>query len=155
MMISDLVEKFSGREVVEPLDSTWAVTKKDIASRLPFSRWKSPDNIIHHHQWQLTDLAVEAANRLPQSSRARKLLDEALHSDQYWWASAKPWWSLEMMERGAFELKSVVLESPAATDIKKQKAEKLKKDIIYTGFKGRGGVLVMEMSGRKTKKLLK
>ena len=154
MMISDLVEKFSGREVVEPLDSTWAVTKKDIASRLPFSRWKSPDNIIHHHQWQLTDLAVEAANRLPQSSRARKLLDEALHSDQYWWASAKPWWSLEMMERGAFELKSVILESSAATDIEKQKAEELYKDIIYTGFQWQRSGLVDEMSRQEDEEII-
>lgn len=41
-------------------------------------------------------------------SKARALLDEAIHSDQYWWASARPWWSLEMIERGARELLEVI-----------------------------------------------
>jgi len=34
--------------------------------------------------------------------------DVALASDQFFWASAKPWWSLEMIEAGAFAALSVI-----------------------------------------------
>jgi len=67
-------------------------------------------------------------------SAARVLLDRALHSDQYWWASAKPWWSLEMIERGAKELRDVVLMAPGASQSAKTEAQHLYQQIIFTGF---------------------
>ena len=62
------------------------------------------------------------------------MLDRAIHSDQYWWASARPWWSLEMIERGAFELKETILTVPDAAAETKQKAKDLYFAIITTGF---------------------
>ena len=39
-----------------------------------------------------------------------------------------------MIERGAFELKTVVLGASSSTAEEKQKAEALYRDIVYTGF---------------------
>lgn len=40
--------------------------------------------------------------------RARELLDKALHSDQFWWASGEPFYHYQMVERGARMLRDVV-----------------------------------------------
>ena len=137
IFFSDLPELFSKREVVEPRDSSWALMMRDIENNTPFSRWYSADNEIHVMQWKLTNLAIREVNKLNKKSavykKARPALDRSLHSDQYWWASAQPWWSMEMMETGAKELKDVVLMLPGRANIKKQ-AEKLYQDIVFTGF---------------------
>lgn len=66
--------------------------------------------------------------------KARKMLDEALHSDQYWWACARPWWSLEMIERGAYELKEAIFAVPDAPEKVKEEAKNLYFKILTTGF---------------------
>jgi hypothetical protein len=136
--ISDLLTMFPKREPMTPLPSTWALMEKDLERSAPFSRWFDPGNEIHALQWELTELAIEVVNDSedtdPAFAKARTMLDRAIHSDQYWWASAKPWWSLEMIERGALELKDTVLASPAAGPEEKARAEELYKRILYTGF---------------------
>ena len=159
VLISELPEKFPQVEKVAPRPSTWALMEKDLEKKVPFARWDDPDNEIHHLQWELTDLAIKTVNesvhRVIGSSvrlneqmindqinrsdqmqweKARLMLDRALHSDQYWWASARPWWSLEMIERGAFELKETVLAISDAADEIKKKAQELYYSIITTGF---------------------
>lgn len=143
VLISELPEKFPQVEVVEPRPSTWALMEKDLEKKLPFARWDDPDNEIQKLQWELTDLAIATArNSNPSGStgengqwgKAREMLDRAIHSDQYWWASARPWWSLEMVERGAFELKETVLAVPDVPEEVKEKARELYFGIITTGF---------------------
>ncbi|TSC63697.1 MAG: Uncharacterized protein G01um101493_361, partial [Microgenomates group bacterium Gr01-1014_93] len=103
VMLSDLPGDFPNLETVDPRPSTWAVTEQDMERGEPYARWKRSDNPIQLKQWQLTELAISVAHRTPDNVDIRAALDRALHSDQYWWASARPWWSLEMIERGAFE----------------------------------------------------
>lgn len=153
VMVSDLLDKFPA-EIIEPCDSTWAVTKEDMKKGTPYSRWKHDDNIIQQKQWELTELAIETVNRPGRMDRkTRELLDQALHSDQYWWASARPWWSLEMIERGAYELREVILKSPAAAEREKKKAEELYRDILYTGFEWQRTGLVDEISRREDEEI--
>lgn len=38
----------------------------------------------------------------------RKKIDKALASDQFFWASGEPWWSVEMIEKGAWALFELV-----------------------------------------------
>jgi len=136
--ISELPKLFPKTEEVEPLTSSWALMHKDQARSEPLSRWHDAKNIIHNLQWQLTNLAITAVAESDQKSSAyaaaRHSLDRSLHSDQYWWASAKPWWSLEMIERGAYELKHTVELTPGIDDEKKKQAEKLYYAIITQGF---------------------
>jgi hypothetical protein len=142
--ISDLLKIFKNREKVTPVAATWALMNTQMARNAPFARWNDPENTIHQMQWHLTHLAVrtvneakgkiESENDRRQWQAARKLLDKALHSDQYWWASAKPWWSLEMIERGAKELVEAVGACPLAEVEKVREAKDLYGEIIYTGF---------------------
>lgn len=152
VQVSDLLGRFSKVEEIEPRESTWAVTKKDLRENKPYARWQSDENTIQQRQWALTELAIKIGQRSP-DIKIRALLDRALHSDQYWWASARPWWSLEMIERGAFELRGVVLESPASSKEEKQKAEELYRDIIYTGFEWQRSGWVDQLSRQEDEEI--
>lgn len=77
--------------------------------------------------------------------KARELLDMALHSDQFWWASAKPWWSIEMIERGARELLDAIEAVPGETlrvkgteplglEGKKKRGKEIYHTILETAF---------------------
>ena len=134
VLISELPEKFPQVEKVAPRPSTWALMEKDLEKKIPFARWDDPDNEIHKMQWELTELAIRAVRDSKDPGKAREMLDRAIHSDQFWWASARPWWSLEMIERGAFELKEAVLATSDAADEIKKKAQELYYSIITTGF---------------------
>lgn len=149
IFFSELPKLFSQREIVEPRNSSWALMMRDIENNTPFSRWYSKDNEIHQRQWGLTNLAIREVGKLNKRSivykKARPALDRSLHSDQYWWASAQPWWSLEMMETGAKELKDVILMLPGRVQIKRL-AEKLYQGIIATGFEWQKTGKVEELS---------
>jgi hypothetical protein len=136
--ISNLPNHFTKREQIEPLPSTWALMEKDLERSEPFARWNDSDNEIHVLQWQLTNLALEQIEKADTSHNdfisARNMLDRAIHSDQYWWASAKPWWSIEMIERGAKELLEAIKTMPGVGDEIKSKAQELYQSIIFTAF---------------------
>ncbi len=136
--ISDLPKLFPRRTAVDPLPSTWALMEKDLERNKPFSRWLDEENPIHALQWELTRLAIDTVHRAdPQAkgyARARQSLDRALHSDQFWWASARPWWSLEMIERGAKDLRDTIQLAPKTGPKLKEKAQDLYQKIIFTGF---------------------
>jgi predicted glycosyl hydrolase (DUF1957 family) len=134
ILLSDLLEKFPKVEVVETKPSTWALMEKDLEKKVPFARWDDPDNEIHQMQWELTDLAIKTVREAKDPGKARTMLDHSIHSDQYWWASARPWWSLEMIERGAYELKETILAVPKVSEKVKEKARSLYFDILTTGF---------------------
>ncbi|MFA5084309.1 MAG: UvrB/UvrC motif-containing protein [Candidatus Paceibacterota bacterium] len=143
--VSELISLFPKREIVEPRDSTWALVPRDLTRKLPYARWADPKNKIQVWQWQLTNLALKVVGK-KKNEKARNLLDAALHSDQYWWASARPWWSLEMIERGAKELKDTVLIAPGASLKDKKSARDLYAKIIFTGFEWQRSGLVDEIS---------
>ncbi len=151
--MSELFDLFPTREALTPRPSTWALMEKDLEEKKPFSRWQDPDNIIHQLQWQLTDLAIntveQADERAPGFPEARQTLDRALHSDQYWWASARPWWSLEMIELGAKELYDAVLLTPGISDETRELARHLYHTIVFTGFDWQRSGLVDELSRRE------
>lgn len=152
--VNDLFELFSDREMIEPRPSTWAVTEEDMERGEPYARWNRKDNEIQKYQWELTNLAVDVAGRTSEDEAVRSALDMAVHSDQYWWASARPWWSLEMIERGAHELKQIVTGSSKATDEEKRIAEKYYQDILYTGFEWQRRGKVDEISRQEDEDVL-
>lgn len=136
--ISELPHQMAKRAVTEPLDSSWALMRKDLEQKTPFSRWNDVHNVIHQMQWELTNRAVTSIKKLPATDptfpSVRELLDRALHSDQYWWASASPWWSIEMIEAGAKELRDVIRHNPLASDEEKHRAQELYQNIVFTAF---------------------
>lgn len=136
--ISDLLKE--KREVVEimPVPSTWASSKEDIDKGIQFLSWKDPENKIHAWQWELFYLVREEVEKLdkknPLYEEIRKKMDIGTASDHFWWASAKPWWSLEMIEDGEYRLLETVRMIPGVSEEVLRKARDLYEKIISTAF---------------------
>ncbi len=138
VLVSELPQYFKEEKEIDPIPSTWALMEKDKEKRIPFARWLDDDNEIQKLQWELTNFAIETVANADQKmagyAEARHSLDRALHSDQYWWASARPWWSIEMVERGAKELFDSVRLVPNISPEKLEKAKNLYHDIVFMAF---------------------
>ena len=109
--------------------SSWTILDNHRSIHQPFVRWNDPENEIHKMQWQLTELAM----RTPHDVKSQKKLDSALFSCQYWWASARPWWQIEMIESGAHALLQAIIYSHATARYKR-KAVDLYHHIVATAF---------------------
>lgn len=141
ILVSDLPKYFSEVYEVAPRASTWSNEEQDfwldkekkVAAQSPFLLWKDRSNPIHKLQWEF----VEFVLRTIQSEKLKKvrdMLDRALSSDMFWWASAKPWWSLEMIESGAYELKKLVETIPGVSEEEKMRAEQYYHQILDLAF---------------------
>jgi alpha-amylase/alpha-mannosidase (GH57 family) len=106
--ISELLNLFKESQNVSPLPSSWSTWPDEMAEGIPYPQWDYPDHDLHRLQWQVTSLALETVNSIspdsPGFEEARHWLDEGLHSDQFWWASCRPWWDTGMIESGAKKL---------------------------------------------------
>jgi len=132
--ISQIADYFPLKNEIEPQNSSWALTDNLLSRQQPFIRWDDPENQIHQKQWQLVKLAIEAVN-LDCQEKSRQQLDRSLYSDQFWWASARPWWSLEWIEKGAHDLLTTIENcGPKVKPATKKKAREIYLDIILTGF---------------------
>lgn len=132
---SDLLAIYKKNQIVEPKNSSWSSREEDIKRKVYYPLWKNPKNEIHQKQWQLTNLAIREINlhqKDPNFRAARKKLDQALHSDQYWWASANPWWSVEIIENGARMLLDVLLNLKKISPGTLEKAKNLYQQISTT-----------------------
>ncbi|MBF0384718.1 MAG: hypothetical protein HQL27_02490 [Candidatus Omnitrophica bacterium] len=106
--ISQLNNIFPQERCVEPVASSWSVWEDELKMGIPYPQWHDPENKIHQYQWELARLAIDAVNKIQEKQKnteflpqARQFLDEGLHSCQWWWASCRPWWSMQMIVQGA------------------------------------------------------
>lgn len=124
---------------------TWSNTEQDFWLKNEsgevyvnsFSLWKDNDNPIHRSQWELLDYVLDILNKSSKEenySYAREVMDYAVSSDQFWWASAKPWWSIEMVEKGAYLLTSVVEMLHTKDSEEYHKAQALYQEIMRNVF---------------------
>jgi hypothetical protein len=124
--VSQLIGHFKQVDEVSPLPSSWSTWEDEMTQGIPYPQWQYPGHELHKLQWQLTGFVLHIVKGAPTESpgfpEARRLLDEGLHSCQYWWASCRPWWSVEMIVWGAQKLYQAV-ESLSDTIDKKQKEE--------------------------------
>ncbi len=132
---SQLAKERSSVEDIELTASSWSTRETDLERQSPFPLWRDADNPIHALQWSLTDLAINAFRRLDRKQSAslaetRHFLDEALSSDQYWWASATPWWSVEIVIEGARRLEAVVNGLTGAAAETRAEAKRLADSIV-------------------------
>ncbi|MFH1382105.1 MAG: hypothetical protein ABIH70_04340 [Chloroflexota bacterium] len=106
--VSELLSLFKTREQAQPLASSWSTWEDEMAAGIPYPQWQYPGHELHQLQWSLTYLALDLVKSVPHDSagypEARHLLDEGLHSCQFWWASCRPWWDTGMIEWGAKKL---------------------------------------------------
>jgi len=130
--VSELFDLFPETQTVSPLSSSWSTWEDEMAAGAPYSHWSYPGNELHELQWELTNLVLGAFADSPEeriARPARAALDEGLHSCQYWWASARPWWDTGMIERGAGLLLEAAHVLPPET---LQRAEALHQRIVST-----------------------
>ncbi|MBI3385130.1 hypothetical protein HY030_02990 [Candidatus Gottesmanbacteria bacterium] len=111
---SECGKYFHTKEEISPLICSWGSTLTDLRKKIYWPKWSYPGNPIHKLQWQLTRLALKLGKN--SHGESRELLDKGLHSDQYWWASHKPYWHPQMVEKGAkLLLESIKLNTKAST----------------------------------------
>ncbi|MBI4415067.1 MAG: hypothetical protein HY566_02405 [Candidatus Kerfeldbacteria bacterium] len=136
--ISEVKDHFHSVVEVLPVQSTWASSKEDILKKVQFLSWSDPKNDIHSWQWELLHLVLGEVKKMdasyPQYAVIRKKMDIALASDHFWWASAKPWWSLEMIEDGAYRLLDTLRSMPDIGKENLERARDLYEKIVSTAF---------------------
>jgi hypothetical protein len=148
--LSDLLELYKDQvETTNPAASTWASSEQDIRQGIQFLSWSDPENEIHRMQWQLRDLVVDEFHKLastdPAYDRLRHLLDIALASDQFFWASAKPWWSVDQIEEGAYNLLHIIESQPDVPSETLSRARQLYHEINSTALTWKRTGKVVEM----------
>lgn len=153
--ISDLLDSYKEEVEIDPIPSTWASSKEDIDRGVQFLSWKDPENRIHAWQWELFNLAREQVKSVDQKNpiyeEIKHRLDIGTASDHFWWASAKPWWSLEMIEDGAYRLLDTIRAVPNVSEEVLSKASDLYEKIISTAFNWqRTGKIRQMMSQQKS-----
>lgn len=119
--ISQLLSLFPRGSSIEPKPSSWSTSGEDIAAGNPYPLWSDPNNRIHHLQWEhinigikMVEKAIEIADNDTSklyAHLARELLDRALHSDQFWWASKRPMWDINLIHRGLMQQAEVMLNA--------------------------------------------
>ncbi|GMR18885.1 MAG: hypothetical protein BMS9Abin34_007 [Patescibacteria group bacterium] len=152
--VSELTLRYPKREKTDPMESTWAVSHEDCERGTVYPRWDNPGSPLHPKQWELFRLALEVVResvyRLGQPDglksfnlsslqkrwlKARQILDRALHSDQFWWASHNPYWHPAMVERGTKLLLEAVLAVPGVSKDEEERARALYREITTEGVK--------------------
>ncbi len=127
--IIDLPEIFHEQKEVVPKSSSWSTTEDDLNKGVPFPLWSDPNNRIHQLQLAIMNHTLHLVSMAQQCLRtskkdpkkikerytnARTWLDQGLHSCQLWWASARPWYSAEMILKG---LNQLILASSEALKV--------------------------------------
>lgn len=156
--ISDIPNYYRELKRAAPVQCTWASSQEDIDRGIQFLSWSDPENIIHHWQWEFVKLVLDEVHAIDKNNSnyplIRKKMDLALASDHIWWASAKPWWSLEMIEDGAYRLLDVMRAIPNLSKEKIEKARTLYENIVSTGFQWQRSGKIRQMM-REQKAILR
>jgi len=119
--VSGLFDHFDLGEHIEPRPASWSTTHEDLDAGVPYPLWQQPGNYIHKLQWEHVDIALDLVAKAQEvadgavSKRhaeiARGLMDQALHSCQFWWASRRPHWDINMIARGLNQQGDVILNA--------------------------------------------
>jgi len=138
--ISELLELFPLGRRIEPLASSWSTSAQDLAAENPYPLWKERGNEIHRLQWEHVDITialVDEAMEVADSGEAKRfaniargLLDRALHSCQFWWASRRPMWDINLIHMGLLEQLRAIVNAYRAINLS-QADEDIKRDYYH------------------------
>ncbi|MBI4301747.1 MAG: hypothetical protein HY664_03990 [Chloroflexi bacterium] len=119
--ISELLDLFPLGTAVEPKLSSWSTTGDDLAAGNPFPLWNDKNNAIHQLQSEHMNICIDMVKKALERANnetskyyadiARGLLDRALHSDQFWWASRRPMWDINLINRGLMQQHEALLNA--------------------------------------------
>lgn len=133
--ISSYRQRLTSEETITVRDGSWSSQPQEILADVPFGLWNHPENPIHKLQWQLTRhviSVVQDASDDPAFEVARRLLDQALTSDKYWWASASPWWDMTIIIRETQRLVDVLATLTKVQPKMMNTAERLMQQVATT-----------------------
>lgn len=157
--ISELIERYHNIVEVIPVASTWASSEEDIGEGKQFISWADPENVIHSLQRELLDLVLAQFSgmdkNLPDYQEIRRVMDVCLSSDHFFWASGKPWWSLEMIEDGAYRLLTAIRSIPNVPAKTLARAGQLYEKIVSTAFDWQrtGKIRKMAKEGKEVQRI--
>ncbi len=134
IFLSEIPGYFKIEKEISPLESTWASSQEDIEKKIQFYSWKNPGNKVHQLQWEFLYYVLARAKNRKLPETIQKQLDKALASDQFFWASGEPWWSIEMIEKGAWLLFDVLRSLPKINKKEIKRGERYYRDILATAF---------------------
>jgi len=134
IFLSEIPKYFKIEKGISPVTATWASSQWDIEKGVQFYSWKNPKNKVHNLQWKFFNYVRKLARKKTLSEKIQEKLDKALASDQFFWASGEPWWSIEMIEKGTWLLLSALKSFPKITKKEIEKAEEYYKSILSTAF---------------------
>jgi len=133
IFISELPKHFKIKERVSPLSATWASSQEDIDKGVQFYSWKNPKNKVHQLQWKFLNYLLKISKNKA-TKRIKENIDKALASDQFFWASGEPWWSIEVIEKGAWKILSAFKSIPGLSKKQINKAEEFYREILSVAF---------------------
>jgi len=125
--ISEVVDKFPKGKIIEPKKSSWSTSIEDITHNNFYPLWIGNDNEIHGLQWEHVKICLDMVYKALDVAKdgdsknyadiSRMLLDRALHSCQFWWASRRPMWDINMVHKGLLMQDEVLLNAYKAIKI--------------------------------------
>ncbi len=151
--ISELIGLYPNVEEISPVASNWASSKQDIDSNIQFLSWSDPANEIHTMQWDFLHFVLNKVHALDESvsgySEIRADMDKCIASDHYWWASAKPWWGLDMITEAAYKLLSVLKRIPDVTQEEVNKGQDFCEKIVTTALDWQRSGKIRDMASQQ------
>lgn len=136
----ELLSVFPRGNQIEPRPSSWSTSADDIKMQNYYPLWKDRDNPVHQKQWEHLDITIDVTHKAIEmadndnSSQfgniARATLDAALHSCQFWWASKKPMWDINMVYRGLNLQREALLNAYKSISTSNARSE-VKKEYYY------------------------
>lgn len=114
---SELFSVCAFHKHVHPRASSWSSRPQDLKRGIPYPLWQYPGNTLQKIQWSISNTTLRFVRQRKNEKyrKAQILLDQALSSDQYWWASAMPWWGVEELLRGTTLYLSAVEAIPSSS----------------------------------------
>lgn len=119
--ISHLLNIFPRGVSIEPKPSSWSTSGEDLKAGNPYPLWADPNNKVHPLLWEHMNLCIAMVNKAMEVANneassyyaniARGLMDRALHSDQFWWASRRPMWDINLVNMGLMQQTEALLNA--------------------------------------------
>ncbi len=134
IFLSELPKYFKKTEKVILNEATWASSVEEIQEGTQFYSWKNPENKVQNVQWDFVNYLLKLAKKRELSNETEEKIDRALASDQFFWGSGEPWWSIEMIEKGAWSILQALKSLPDLTKKELKKGENYYKEILSVAF---------------------
>ena len=149
IFVSEIPATYPASETpVTPREATWASAEKDLQRGVQFFSWKDPKNPVHALQWQFFNFLRRKLAGSEASRRALDAFDRASASDQFFWASAEPWWSIEMIEKGAWNMREALQIFSGTRKSDRKRGEEFYHTILARAFRLQRSGIIEALAGK-------